>query len=183
MLSNRHVAAALALAVVLVPLAGCADGSLSGDDGQRYGIGQTVELGQENTTIAVTVDEFRFAGSYDAADGSGGTRTVTAPDGEQFLFVKVTVENVGGEDGATPAVAVRPRNSTASDPDGAPTWATDGLYRSIRPLSVGESKTGWVRATVADNVTEADAEVAFSTDILVTSGEYRWLLVPDDDGE
>jgi hypothetical protein len=180
MQANRYVAVALAL-VVLVPLAGCTD-DFGGGSEESYGIGETVELGQENTTIAVTVDDYRFAGSYEASDGSGGIRTVTAPNGEQFLFVRVTVENVGSEDGATPAVAVRPRNSSATDPDGAPTWATDGLYRSIRSLPTGESRTGWVRATVADDVTEADAEVAFSTDILVTSGEYRWLLV-EDDGE
>ena len=181
MQSNRHVAIALTL-VVLVALAGCTD-DFGGGSEESYGIGETAELGQENTTIAVTVDDYRFADAYDAADDSGGTRTVTAPNGEQFLFVKVTVENVGNEDGATPAVAVRPRNSTATDPDGAPTWATDGLYRSIRPLPTDESRTGWVRATVAGNVTAADVEVAFSTDILVTSGEYKWLLVEDDEEE
>ena len=179
MQSNRHVAIALAL-VVLVALAGCTD-DFGGGSEESYGIGETAELGPENTTIAVTVDDYRFADAYDAADDSGGTRTVTAPNGEQFLFVKVTVENVGNEDGATPAVAVRPRNSTATDPDGAPTWATDGLYRSIRSLPTGESRTGWVRATVAGNVTAADAEVAFSTDILVTSGEYKWLLVEEEE--
>ncbi|WP_440991206.1 hypothetical protein [Haloarchaeobius baliensis] len=181
MQTNRYVAVGLAV-VLCLSLAGCTD-DFGGGSEDSYGIGETAELGQENTTIAVTVDDFRFAESYDAADGSGGTQTVTAPNGEQFLFVKVTVENVGNEDGATPAVSMRPRNTTASDPQGAPTWASDGLYRSIRPLPTGESRTGWVRATVADNVTDADVEVAFSTDILVTSGEYKWLLVPNDDEE
>ncbi|WP_435345612.1 hypothetical protein [Haloarchaeobius sp. HRN-SO-5] len=181
MIAVNHVSLALAL-VALVALTGCADGGLGGGfPDETYAPGEAVGLKQENTTIAVAVEDYRLTGAYDADDGAGGTRTVTAPDGEQFLFVKVTVENVGSVDGATPAVAVRPKNASSAGEGPTPTWMTDDWYRSVRPLPAGETRTGWVRATVAGNVTAADARVAFSTDVLVTSGEYRWLLVQDDE--
>jgi hypothetical protein len=182
MQASRHACLALAI-VAVVAVAGCADGGLGGGDPEEtYALGESIDLEQENTTISVVVEEYRLAASYEAEDGSGGTRTVVAPSGEQFLFVKVAVENVGAVDGATPAVAVRPRNASSVGEGPSPTWTTGDWYRSIRPLPAGESRTGWVRATVPGNVTAADASVAFSTDILITSGEYRWLLV-EDDGE
>lgn len=140
-----------------------------------YALGEAVDLEQENTTIAVQVVEYRLADSYETADGT----TVEAPGDGQFLFVKVTVENVGGADGATPPVAVRPQNRTGDDDYDAASWMDEGWYYHVRPLPAGETRTGWVLVRVDGDVTASDVRIAFSPDILITQDEYRWTLAEE----
>lgn len=166
---NRGRTLATVLVVLLAGMAGCQG---TGSNGETHGVGETVALEQENTTIEVTLEDYRFEDSFEAENGT----TVQAPRGEQFLFLKVSANNVGDEDGATPAVGVRPSNDSAAAGRSPPTWDGDGWYRSIRQLRQGETKRGWVLRLVPDDAAPADVKVAFSTDILITSGEYAWRL-------
>ena len=96
--STRHLAVALVL-VGLVALAGCSD-----EPSESYALGETVELEGNDTTIEVAVTDYRLVDSYEGTDeSSGSTRTVTPRGDDQFLFVKVSAENVGDAPGATSA--------------------------------------------------------------------------------
>lgn len=170
MSSTRRLAVGLVL-VALVALAGCSD-----EPSESYALGEPVELEGNDTTIEVSVVDYRLVDAYESTGGSGGARSVTPPGDQQFLFVKVTVTNVGNASGATPSVAVRPENASSSGDGPRANWMTDDWYRNVAPLDAGESRTGWVRARVARNVTAADVRIAFSTDILITGDEYEWTL-------
>jgi hypothetical protein len=171
---TRHLAVALVL-VGLVALAGCSD-----EPSESYALGETVELEGNDTTIEVAVIDYRLIDTYEGTDeSSGSAQTVTSPGDDQFLFVKVSVENVGDASGATPSVAVRPENESSSGEGPRPTWMTADRYRSVRSLDAGESRTGWVQTRVAGNVTASDVRVAFSPDILITGDEYKRTLRED----
>jgi hypothetical protein len=193
----------LGVVVLVVALAGCTGlGFAPGDDdgtptfaptttagdpattagagADTYALGEIVELEQGNVTIAVRVVDYRFVDGYEAADGSGGTRTVEAPPGERFVFVKLEVENVDDTDGATPSVAVRPRNASVDVTDDLPASFDAGVYRSVRSLQTGETKTGWVAVQVSTDVDASDVRVGFSPDVLVTADEFQWTLVEDE---
>jgi hypothetical protein len=148
---------------------------------ERYALGETVELDGDDATVAVTVVDYQFVDAYDTESASGGTETVGAPAGQQFLFVKVTVEHVDGAATATPAAAVRPSNDSVDVSDSIPASTDDGIYRSVRELPAGETATGWLAVQVDADVTPSDVTVAFSLDILVTSDEFQWTLVDDED--
>jgi hypothetical protein len=202
MIPTRRLGVALAV-LALVALAGCAGLGLAPEDEgtptfappttagdapttvdsgpDTYALGEVVELAQENTTVAVRVVDYRIVESYETTDGSGGTRTVEAPAGDTFVFVKLAVENVGDTDGSTPSVAVQPRNESADVSDSIPASFDDGVYRSVRPLEAGATTTGWAAVQVSGDVDAADVRVAFSPDILVTEDEFRWTLVDGDD--
>ena len=197
MSSNRRVAGVL-VAAALVALAGCGTAGVdtptfaptttdsgtptatttAGDD--TYALGERVELEGENATVEVRVVDYEFVEAYERATDDGGTETVDAPAGQQFLFVKVSVEHVDGAATATPSAGVRPFNESVDAPDSLPVSYQDGVYRSVRELPVGASSTGWIAVQVDADVTASDVRVAFSPDILVTEDEYAWTLDEDD---
>lgn len=197
MSSNRRVVGVL-VAAALVALAGCSTAGVdtptfaptttdsaapatttAGDD--TYALGERVELEGENATVEVRVVDYEFVESYERATDDGGTETVTAPAGQQFLFVKVGVEHVDGGATATPSAGVRPFNESVDGPDSLPASYEDGVYRSVRELTVGATTTGWIAVQVDADVTASDVRVAFSPDVLVTEDEYAWTLVDDED--
>lgn len=200
-MSFTRCVAGTVLVVALVALAGCGtagidtptfaptttagDAPTTVDSGpERYALGETVALEQANTTIEVSVVDYQLVERYEApAESGSGTRTVEAPPGQQFVLVKLTVENVGDTDGSTPSVSVRPNNESADAPEAIPAASTDGRYRSVRPLPAGETTTGWYVVQASTDVAVSDVRVAFSPDILVTEDEFRWTLVERDDEE
>ncbi|WP_227131486.1 hypothetical protein [Halorubellus salinus] len=196
MSSNRRVVGVL-VAAALVALAGCSTAGVdtptfaptstdavaptttAGDD--TYALGERVALDGENATVEVRVVDYEFVDSYERARDDGGTETVTAPAGQQFLFVKVGVEHVDGAATATPSAGVRPSNDSVDVSDSLPASFDDGVYRSVRELPVDGSSTGWLAVQVDAEVTASDVRVAFSPDVLVTEDEYAWTLVDEDD--
>jgi predicted small lipoprotein YifL len=196
MSSNRRVVGML-VAAALVALAGCGTAGVDTPtfaptttdpvaptttaDDDTYALGERVELAHENATVEVRVVEYEFADAFERATDDGGTETVESPAGQQFLFVKVTVEHVDGSATATPAAGVRPSNDSVDVSDSLPASYEDGLYRSVRELPVGATSTGWIAVQVDADVTASDVRVGFSPDILLTEDEYRWTLVDEDD--
>jgi hypothetical protein len=170
----RRVGVLVALLAV-GSLAGCA--ALGTAPATTYGPGETVELQGETTTYAVTVEEYRLTGSYEAARGVGGDRTVTAPDGQQYLYLKMSVENVGDHPGDPPGVSVRPSTDVLAGP--RPAWADAPDYESglfADPVAPGESRTGWVGVRVPEDATAEDVRVALSTAMVPPDDDFRWVL-------
>jgi len=176
MSSAKKVGLVVTLAVLLA-LAGCSADTEDVEENAPEDTvppGETVELEGNNTTVAVTVTDYRLVESYETYNStSDSNETHEAPGDKRYLFVKVRVENVGPANGTEPTMAIEPKNSTDAGP--GPVWIDD-QYLGITALDPGEVHTGWRGVTVNGSVAASDVRIGFSTDLYVSTDEFRWTL-------
>jgi hypothetical protein len=161
----------------LVALAGCSADTQDVEENapeDTVPLGEAVELDDDDTTIEVTVTEYKLVESYESPyQENDSTYTAEAPGDQQYLFVKVRVENVGSVNGTEPTMAIEPKNDSSSGP--GPVWRDD-LYYGATQIQPGETHTGWRGVTVNGSVAASDVRVGFSTDAFVSTDEFRWTL-------
>lgn len=191
MKSGKILPIVLVLSIVIL-VAGCAGGgeqpekvkeggAAPTEGGQAvkdvYALGDTVKLGG----LAFTVSDYQFNESYQYTQEVAGEVMLynAVPDqGNIFLFVKVSAENIGDDSLYTPSDIFALSGGsqyetalTASYPEGMEEYET---YKKIIP---GVTEKGWRRFEVPEDTVAEDVTV--TADLSKFFGEkfVKWKLV------
>lgn len=109
---------------------------------------------------AATVTDVTFQDGYEYERYSGGTVTVDAPEGRQFAFVTVRVENQADEPRAVPRAAGFSLLVGDQQYDDAHIRKEEGAYYGgeVRP---GAAREGWIAYEIPAEVARGDVTIAW----------------------